>query len=173
MDIKLQFLQGVEAIGFGTYIRPISIHDAGGLFVMSTETGEWARRFKGFEAYTVSFDGRDKIVGVAQDDRGNFAYRADLATNTIVKIGYLPALASSQYAWAQGDYDFDPDTNVLYIRGSKKGTPGFITFDLDTQKQSFLADEIPYLFTLVDGTPRGSDVPGEYSYVQGVSATIR
>jgi hypothetical protein len=170
MRIKLQFLQGVETIGNGTYVRPISIFDGGGLFVMNVDTGEWTRRFKGFEAYTVNFDGTDEIVGVSQDEGGNFAYRANLTTNTVTKIGYLPALTSSHYSWAQGDYDFDPEANVLYLRGSKNGNLGFITFDFDTKAQSFLADDVPYLFNLVGGEPHGSDIPGQYSYMQGVSA---
>lgn len=167
MLLNLSFPQGVDALLDSTYVRPTT-DDQGnsGLFVMDAATGSWSVKFKNINFMTVSFDQPGVVVGIASDNNGFYAYRADLNGNAIEVLGRLPTLPS--YSLLQGDYTYDQDKNVIYWAGSKGDHSGWVSIDLDTKAVQFKAVSPQYNVMMVDGNPVGFTVPQEYSYSQGV-----
>lgn len=171
MELKqLGFAQGVDDLLDETYVRSATAGDKYALFVMDVTTGKWSVKFKGVSFLTVSFDEPGVVVGVAVDSKGAYAYRADMSGNSIDVLGRLPTLLSGPYGLPQGDYDYDPEENVLYWATSKGSKTGWIAIDLDKKSIAFKEASPWTNMTVVDGKPVGYNVPRDYSYPQGISA---
>ena len=132
MEMKFTFIQGVDDLLGNLYARSLGFDS--GLFVMDVNTGGWSRKFGGESLFTVSFEDKDTIVGVAMDNKGMYLYRAELATNTFTQLARAPQLTNSDYSWAQGEYDYDATSKTLYISG---------THDLVTGAHKFVLGATP------------------------------
>ncbi|MGD9711758.1 MAG: cadherin-like domain-containing protein, partial [Thermomicrobiales bacterium] len=173
----LNFIQGVEDLYSGTYVRAISPIEGGGLFIMDAKTGGWVREFSGAAIYTVSFEAADTIVGIGGDELGTYLYRANIATNSFSMLGRAPELEPTGI-WRQGDYAYDGVAQKLYIGGAagslsdfENSIPGVHAYGFDASlSYSFQALDPSYYVTVVNGSPVGLLPEGQFSLPQGQSA---